>query len=33
MRRRNAVESVILRELAMMGDFTARLVQGEWTVR
>ena len=30
---RPAVESVIAHQLAMMSDFTARLVQGEWTVR
>jgi S-adenosylmethionine synthetase len=29
---RPAVESVIAHQLAMMSDFTAQLVQGEWTV-
>jgi len=27
-----AVESVIAHELAMMSDFTERLIRGEWTV-
>ena len=29
---RPAVESVIAHQLARMSDFTAQLVQGEWTV-
>jgi len=28
---RPAVESVIAHQLAMVNDFTARLIQGEWT--